>query len=108
VAVAQNVGPQAAAMRERPQDAGAREALEVRARLAAALAKALHRADAKAAAAQGIEIDAAHDQVAPRLDGLESRVLEHLGRHPRSPRARNGQGKKNAAGSATATRPRPR
>src|SRR4051794_22840763 len=65
--VRDDVGAQAAAVDERPQRPRRGQPPEVRARLAPPLADALDVADAKAAADQRIEVDAARDDVAPRV-----------------------------------------
>jgi hypothetical protein len=68
IAAAQDVGPQSAAMRQRPQDAGAGEALEVRARLAAALAQHSTAPTRKRRPRRASRSTPAHDQccAAPR------------------------------------------
>ena len=55
-------------MHERPQDARLGQALQVRARLAQALAEALHVADREAPADERVEVDPARDHVATGAD----------------------------------------
>src|SRR4051794_21034220 len=67
LAVGENVGAQAAAVDVRAQHARAGEPLEVRAGLAEPLPVALDRADREAPADERVEVDAARDDIAPRL-----------------------------------------
>src|SRR4051794_40619898 len=77
VAPADDVRPQAAPVDQRAQRAR-RQALEVRAGLAQALAEALHAADAERPADEGVEVDAARRHVAARVLGREAERLEVL------------------------------
>ena len=71
-------------MRQAAQHPRAREPFEVRARLAAPLAEALDLPDPEALAYKAVQRDAPHDEVPPRLDGLQfdaagGQVLQGLG-----------------------------
>src|SRR5689334_1930769 len=88
LAVAEQVHPQAALVDQRAQRPGlarlAGQALEVRARLAEALAEARDVADAKALPDERVEVDAAGHHVPARLLGGEALArerqrVEHLG-----------------------------
>src|SRR6266545_7086518 len=86
LAVRENVGVQATAMREALDDARLREALEVLARLTELDADAIDVADAEALADERIEVDPAREHVAARFSArhvdpaLRGERLERLGR----------------------------
>ena len=90
LAVAEHVGAQAALVDERAQRAGlARrggQALEVRARLAQPLAEALDVADAEVLADEGVEVDAAGDDVPAGV--LRGEATRSGARGCRAPRPR--------------------
>src|SRR3954454_17574091 len=86
LALAEDVGAQAALVDERPQQAGAAEPVEVDARLTEPEALAHDVADAEGAAHQGVDVDAAGEDVAPGSGEVDrdaggGELVEDLGGH---------------------------